>query len=142
MASSYWHTRQLSRYSLLSPGQPHCWVHGPQRLLGPGPNPVPVRRFCSEFPSSPQSGNLAVPALDQVQYSSQLSQDRTVQLVSLEPSQGQGQGQGQDLGQYLSVHDYSDCKSMSEEEGVTETRAQQFSAKLVSLYRKHNIRTS
>jgi len=113
-----------------------------KRLLDPGPNPVPVRRFCSEFPSSPQSGNLAVPALDQVQYSSQLSQDRTVQLVSLEPSQGQGQGQGQDLGQYLSVHDYSDCKSMSEEEGVTETRAQQFSAKLVSLYRKHNIRTS
>ena len=114
-----------------------------------------MRRFCSEFPSSPQSGSLAVPALDQVQYSSQLSQDRTVQLVSLDPSQGQGQdlgqdhrlGQGQGLGQdqglglYLSVHDFSDCKGMSEEEGVTETRAQQFAVKLLSLYSKHNIRS-
>ena len=54
-------------------------MHGPQRLLGPGPNPVPVRRFCSEFPSSPQSGSLAVPALDQVQYSTAASSARTGQ---------------------------------------------------------------
>ena len=104
-----------------------------------GPNKLPVKMFCSEYPTEKKAKNLEFPIsiLKNTWYNRQLSEEEESSLVKLGAGGGNVTGT---VGEELSINEYKDCErydfSETDKSAVYEGKAMRFSADLVTFWKK------
>ena len=108
--------------------------------LSAGPNKIPVKKFCSEYPSDKKSKNFAVSIsiLESTLYNKQLSEGSSISVHAL----GNVAGEASDkVEEYLGVNEYGDCDrydfSESDKTAGYQADALRFSKDLLQLFSKY-----
>jgi len=111
------------------------------KALTQGPNPVPLKRFCSEYPTEKQtrSFNITLRVFESTFYNKQLSKDENINLNSLEASAGARTASGSDL---LTVNEYGACDrhdfSATDKDAQYEPDTLRLSKDFIQYYNKYN----
>ena len=108
--------------------------------LDPGPNPLSVRRFCSEYPNDKKSSNLAQPisVLQSTYFNKQLSDGVQTNIFH----GGAGQSFPVFLAGEVIVHEYGACDrydfSETDHTAGYDPTALKFSLSIIDLFKRFN----
>ena len=109
-------------------------------VLSTGPNQIPVKKFCSEYPSDKKSKNFAISIsiLESTLYNKQLSEGSSISVHYLGNVTGEASGK---LEEFLSVNEYGDCDrydfSESDKTAGYQADALRFSKDLLNSFNKY-----
>merc|ERR1712203_364042 len=151
-----WHCHQTSRLSheswlLLSPDQVLLPTSAAslseaskqllQGHLAQGPQSLPVRRFCSEYPTEKQASllNPSIRVFQSTFYNKQLSKETFAELNWLESSSGIPSVKAEDV---LMVNEYGECQrhdfSATDKDAQYEAGAMRFAKEFILYCNKYN----
>ena len=103
-----------------------------------GPNKIPVKVFCSEYPTEKKAKNVELPlsSLKSTYYNKELSDKAESILMKL----SEDDKMMDDTEEELSIHEYRDCEmydiSEKDESAVHDDSALRFSKQLVKYYQQ------
>jgi len=151
-----WHCHQTSRLSheswlLLSPDQVLLPTSAAslseaskqllQGHLAQGPQSLPVRRFCSEYPTEKQASllNTSIRVFQSTFYNKQLSKETFAELNWLESSSGSPSVKVEEV---LTVNEYGECQrhdfSATDKDAQYEAGAMRFAKEFIKYVNKYN----
>ena len=139
--SSYQHYAVLTSSQVLIPhAQPVLTQALHTAHLSQGPHQVPVRRFCSEYPSDKKSKNfpVSISILESTLYNKQLSEGLSITLHSLGNTTGEASA---NIEEFVSVNEYGACDrydfTETDKTAGYQADALRFSKDLINLYKRY-----